>query len=120
MISVLGDGMAGVVFSVKVVGNIARRDCMNVSGATAVRLVPGRSLVMTGRMMRRRGWLAKVGTLVVGAAWLFVSSRVAVADDNEPDSKVIDQFNAAKMGPKKDTVRLIIEEARRRGLKAAT
>lgn len=33
------------------------------------------------------------------------------------DSKVIDEFNAAKMGPKKDTTRLVIEAARRRGLK---
>lgn len=34
------------------------------------------------------------------------------------DSKVIDKFNAAKMGPKKDTTRLVIEAARRRGIKA--
>lgn len=33
------------------------------------------------------------------------------------DSKVIDEFNAAKMGPKLDTTRLVIEAARKRGLK---
>lgn len=33
------------------------------------------------------------------------------------DSKVIDTFNAAKMGPKKDTTRLVIEAARKRGMK---
>lgn len=33
------------------------------------------------------------------------------------DSRVIDRFNAAKMGPKKDTTRLVIEAARKRGLK---
>ena len=33
------------------------------------------------------------------------------------DSKVIDEFNAAKMGPKKDTTRLVIEAARKRGMK---
>lgn len=34
------------------------------------------------------------------------------------DSKVIDQYNAARMGPKKDTTRLVVEAARRRGIKA--
>ena len=33
------------------------------------------------------------------------------------DSKVIDTFNAAKMGPKKDTTRLVIEAARKLGMK---
>lgn len=33
------------------------------------------------------------------------------------DSKIIDTFNAAKMGPKKDTTRLVIEAARKRGMK---
>jgi alpha-L-fucosidase len=33
------------------------------------------------------------------------------------DSKVIDRFNAAKMGPKLDTTRLVIEAARKRGMK---
>ena len=33
------------------------------------------------------------------------------------DSKVIDTFNAAKMGPKQDTTRLVIEAARKRGMK---
>ena len=33
------------------------------------------------------------------------------------DSKVIDQFNAAKMGPKKDTTRLVIDAARKHGMK---
>jgi alpha-L-fucosidase len=33
------------------------------------------------------------------------------------DSQVIDEFNAAKMGPKKDTVRMVVEQARRRGMK---
>ena len=33
------------------------------------------------------------------------------------DSKVIDTFNAAKMGPKKDTTRQVIEAARKRGMK---
>ena len=33
------------------------------------------------------------------------------------DSKIIDQYNAAKMGPKKDTTRMVIEAARRCGIK---
>ncbi len=33
------------------------------------------------------------------------------------DSKVIDEFNAAKMGPKKDTTKLVIDAARKRGVK---
>jgi alpha-L-fucosidase len=33
------------------------------------------------------------------------------------DSQVIDTFNAAKMGPRKDTTRLVIDAARKRGLK---
>ncbi|MCX7013754.1 MAG: alpha-L-fucosidase [Candidatus Sumerlaeota bacterium] len=33
------------------------------------------------------------------------------------DSKVIDTFNAAKMGPKMDTTRLVIDAARKRGMK---
>ncbi len=33
------------------------------------------------------------------------------------DSKVIDTFNAARMGPKQDTTRLVIDAARKRGLK---
>ena len=33
------------------------------------------------------------------------------------DSKVINTFNAAKMGPKKDTTRLVIDAARKRGMK---
>ncbi|MDP6722153.1 MAG: alpha-L-fucosidase, partial [Pirellulaceae bacterium] len=33
------------------------------------------------------------------------------------DSKVIDEFNTAKMGPKKDTVRMVVEQARRRRMK---
>lgn len=33
------------------------------------------------------------------------------------DSKVIDSFNAARMGPKKDTTRLVIDAARKHGLK---
>ncbi len=33
------------------------------------------------------------------------------------DSKVINEFNAAKMGPKMDTTRLVIEAARKRGMK---
>ena len=34
------------------------------------------------------------------------------------DSKVIDQYNAARMGPKMDTTRMVVEAARRRGIKA--
>jgi alpha-L-fucosidase len=33
------------------------------------------------------------------------------------DSKVIDTFNAAKMGPKKDTTKLVIDAARKRAMK---
>jgi alpha-L-fucosidase len=33
------------------------------------------------------------------------------------DSEIIDTFNAAKMGPKKDTTRLVVEAARKRGMK---
>ena len=33
------------------------------------------------------------------------------------DSKIIDQFNAAKMGPRKDTTRLAVEAARKAGLR---
>jgi alpha-L-fucosidase len=33
------------------------------------------------------------------------------------DSQVIDKFNAAKMGPKKDTTRMVIDAARKRGIK---
>ncbi len=33
------------------------------------------------------------------------------------DSRVVDEFNAAKMGPKKDTTRLVIDAARKRGIK---
>jgi len=33
------------------------------------------------------------------------------------DSKVIDTFNAAKMGPKKDTTKLVIDAAHKRGIK---
>jgi len=34
------------------------------------------------------------------------------------DSKVINEFNAMNMGPKKDTTRMVIEAARKRGIKA--
>ncbi|VGO21898.1 alpha-L-fucosidase [Pontiella sulfatireligans] len=33
------------------------------------------------------------------------------------DSKVIDQYNAAKMGPKKNTTKLVVDAARARGIK---